>query len=329
MNENKLPPFNSDGFLPPGDYELTEAELANSHLVLGSPSSPNWDTGWREKLCSNLANLTDQLRSVGITEIFIDGSFVEDKDHPNDIDGYFECDLQELASGKLQRQLNLLDPYKVWTWDPASRRPHPDSSKRQLPMWHRYRVELYPHSGQSSGLRDQYGHELTFPSAFRQARDFSERGIAKLVESIMIRSEKEYQDAHARLKRENERLKAERKRLAETLSAEEVERALEPTRSFLEQIQEEMVSYERLKRGEFRELHNFSGLGELLIGLRIFRGLSQKDLADKLGCHESQISRDERNEYHNITLARAHRLLEIFSVELKSHVEVREEEFVS
>ena len=82
-------------------------------LVKGSGDSLTWDESWRAKLCDNLSTLTDQLRNVGITEIFIDGSFVEDKDHPNDIDGYFECELHELASGELQRRLNLLDLYKV------------------------------------------------------------------------------------------------------------------------------------------------------------------------------------------------------------------------
>jgi hypothetical protein len=42
-----------------------------------------------------------------VHEVFADGSFVEDKDHPNDIDGYFACDLRELASGELERKLNL------------------------------------------------------------------------------------------------------------------------------------------------------------------------------------------------------------------------------
>lgn len=108
-----------------------------------------------------------QLRQVGISEIFVDGSFVEDKQHPNDIDGYFECDLESLASGRLERELNLIDPHKVWTWDPAFRRPYRGYPKKQLPMWHVYRVELYPHYGQLSGIRDQFGHDLEFPSAFR------------------------------------------------------------------------------------------------------------------------------------------------------------------
>jgi len=79
---------------------------------------------------------------MGVTEVFADGSFVEEKDHPNDIDGYFVCSLQALASGELARNLNLLDPHKIWTWDPRSRQAHRGYPKKQLPMWHRYRVEL-------------------------------------------------------------------------------------------------------------------------------------------------------------------------------------------
>ena len=54
--------------------------------------------------------MVGQLRRIGIKEIFVDGSFVEDKDHPGDIDGYFECDVVEFATGNLQRELNGLDP---------------------------------------------------------------------------------------------------------------------------------------------------------------------------------------------------------------------------
>jgi len=111
-----LPDFTSEGYLPPADYDLTLGELRSSMLVAGpSNGYPNWDRGWRVQLVDNLTVLVDQLWQVGIGDIFIDGSFVEDKEHPNDIDGYFVCDLRELASGRLQSQLNLLDPHKVWT----------------------------------------------------------------------------------------------------------------------------------------------------------------------------------------------------------------------
>lgn len=182
-----IPAFTSEGLLPAGDYEVTFDELRRSVLVLGpgSPGEcPTWDAGWRSRLVDNLEAMTRQLWRVGVTEVYADGSFAEDKDHPNDIDGYFVCDLDHLKSGKLARQLNLLDPDKVWTWDPASRRPYRGYPKRQLPMWHRYRVELYPHVpglGIGSGIRDRHGNELEFPSAFRQSRrDGTPRGIVKI-----------------------------------------------------------------------------------------------------------------------------------------------------
>lgn len=85
-----LPAFTEDGLLPPGDYAVTLEELRTSIFVLG-PGPPRehlvWDAAWRHELVENLAIMVRQLWTVGIDEIFIDGSFAEDKDHPNDIDG--------------------------------------------------------------------------------------------------------------------------------------------------------------------------------------------------------------------------------------------------
>lgn len=183
MGNETLPEFTNDGLLPPGNYALSLEELALSPLVTGPSGGEheNWDASWRRELVGNLSLMVRQLWRVGVTEIFVDGSFAEDKDHPNDIDGYFECDLKRLGSGELERELNLLDPHKVWTWDPESRRPFRGYPKKQLPMWHIYRIELYPHVGQLSGIRDKYGNELEFPSAFRLSRRNGQpRGIIKI-----------------------------------------------------------------------------------------------------------------------------------------------------
>lgn len=176
-----VPAFNSDGVLPPGDYDLTIAELASSWLVSGPASRSTWDTAWRRNLVENLGVLVEQLFEIGIDEIFANGSFVEDKDHPNDIDGYFVCDQRRLFSGELERALNQLDPYKIWTWDPATRRLYRASMKKQLPMWHQYRVELYPHVKQPSGIKDAFGNDLEFPAAFRQSRKGTAKGIIRIV----------------------------------------------------------------------------------------------------------------------------------------------------
>ena len=178
-----IPEFEPNGLLPPGDYELSLQQLRESFLVRGPlHRSTTWDSAWRALLVDNLEVLCKQLWKAGIFEIFVDGSFAEEKDHPNDIDGYFVCDLRDLASGNLANRLSLLDPYKIWTWDPAARQPYRGFPKSQLPMWHLYRVELYPHTpGLGSGIRDRHGHDLEFPSAFRQSRlDGKSRGIIKI-----------------------------------------------------------------------------------------------------------------------------------------------------
>lgn len=179
-----LPQFDKKGLLPVGDYALTIEQLLASHLVTGTGNpSATWDSQWRKQLVINLDQLVHQLNLVGIRDIFVDGSFVENKDHPNDIDGYFEVDTKYFASGEFQRDINAIDPFRVWTWDRADRQPDPNSAKMQLPMWHRYRVELYPHcTGILSGIVDEFGNNLTFPAAFRKSRQHhSPKGIVKII----------------------------------------------------------------------------------------------------------------------------------------------------
>lgn len=139
----------------------------------------------------------------------------------------------------------------------------------------------------------------------------------------MIRNEAEYQEASARLADERQRLAVHRTRLKEAgLGEEEIKRVIDPMESFHLQLKEEVASYERLKRGEFEELENFRGFGHLLISLRIAQGISQRELAKRLSVHESQVSRDERNEYFGITLERAVKILDALNVRLHTKVEM-------
>ncbi len=140
----------------------------------------------------------------------------------------------------------------------------------------------------------------------------------------MIRNENEYREAVTRLDEEQKRIEAQKAQLEKMgLSPADVKRAIDPIQSFHLQLQEEVESYQRLKRGEFDEIWNLHDLGQLLISARIARGLTQRQLAEKLGVNESQVSRDERNEYHGITLERAARILELLGVELRTTVIAR------
>jgi DNA-binding XRE family transcriptional regulator len=138
----------------------------------------------------------------------------------------------------------------------------------------------------------------------------------------MIRNEAEYKEAVQRLTDERTRLDAHRVALGKAgLSKAEIKRAMDPLRSFHLQLEEEVEAYERLKRGDLGELENLHGLGRTLVALRIALGLTQRQLAERLGVNESQVSRDERNEYHGVTVERASRILDALGVNLKSAFE--------
>ncbi len=146
----------------------------------------------------------------------------------------------------------------------------------------------------------------------------------------MIRNENEYREAVGRLADEKLRINAQRAELKKMgLTTAEIKRAVDPILSFHLQLEEEVQSYERLKRGEFDEVSDLRGLGQLLVSLRIARGLTQRELAERLGVHESLVSRDERNEYHGITLDRAARILDALGYELRSTVVPRGGELVA
>lgn len=131
----------------------------------------------------------------------------------------------------------------------------------------------------------------------------------------MIRSEAEYQKVRERLELEREALRRQAEELEATgLRSDAVARAMEPLVSFHEQLKEEAATYEAMRRGDLGTIRNLETIGRWLIGARIARGWTQRQLAEELSVSEAQISRDERNEYHGITVERAQRLLEVLDV---------------
>ena len=139
----------------------------------------------------------------------------------------------------------------------------------------------------------------------------------------MIKTEAEYQECLRRLNQDLQVIEAQRQQLnGMHLSAEEVERALEPAYSFHEQLKEEVEWYERVQRRDFQPVRNLRGLAQLLIALRISNHMTQAELARRLNVDVSMVSRDERNEYHGISIERAERILNALEVQLVSSVEL-------
>lgn len=127
----------------------------------------------------------------------------------------------------------------------------------------------------------------------------------------MIRNDREYQEALRRLKTDQGFIVEQRRALeAVDLRPDEIERAMGPALSFHAQLVEEVAWYERVRRRDIEAIHSLTAIGRLLIAARIANGLTQQELAERLGVSPAQVSRDERNEYHGITVERAQLILD-------------------
>jgi predicted transcriptional regulator len=116
-------------------------------------------------------------------------------------------------------------------------------------------------------------------------------------------------------------MQAQREKLEElSLPADQIELVMAPLLSFNCQLKEEVEWYERVKRRDFGVFTQLTEIGPLLVALRIANGISQAELAKRLAVDVSQISRDERNEYHGISIERAERVVAALGEELQISV---------
>lgn len=77
-------------------------------------------------------------------------------------------------------------------------------------------------------------------------------------------------------------------------------------RSQLSDLRSELQEYEALKAGKFEldQLELVSGIPTMLIKARIARGMSQRDLAERIGLKEQQIQRYEATDYASVSFSR-------------------------
>jgi ribosome-binding protein aMBF1 (putative translation factor) len=84
-------------------------------------------------------------------------------------------------------------------------------------------------------------------------------------------------------------------------------------RSQVESLHGELREYKGIKEGDIPppDLSYISGVPQDLIRARIASGLSQKELAERLGMPEQQIQRYESSEYESVSFARIAEIAEV------------------
>ena len=123
----------------------------------------------------------------------------------------------------------------------------------------------------------------------------------------MIKNERQYRITRAQAERFERSLKELRQGEEEEDLHPLIAKAREDAiRSQLSDLRSELREYEALKAGDFEldQLGVVSGLPAMLIKARIARGMSQKDLAERIGLKEQQIQRYEATDYASVSLSR-------------------------
>jgi ribosome-binding protein aMBF1 (putative translation factor) len=92
----------------------------------------------------------------------------------------------------------------------------------------------------------------------------------------------------------------------------------------LEDLEAELQEYESLKTGgpKTLELDSVDGLPKLLIQARIAAGLTQGDLAARLGVKPQQIQRYEASDYQTASFARLREIARLLGLRIRESVEL-------
>jgi len=138
----------------------------------------------------------------------------------------------------------------------------------------------------------------------------------------MIRNEREYRITRAQAERFCQALAAfcaEKDSAVHPRLRQAQEDAL---RSQLTELQAELKQYESLRSGRRRviRVQSLDELPRALIQARVALGLSQRDLAGRLGLKEQQIQRYEATEYASASLRRISEVVNALGVDLATEM---------
>lgn len=132
-----------------------------------------------------------------------------------------------------------------------------------------------------------------------------------------MKTEKEYELAKKQLEKLTELYDTQLKDLKKKgLSDKEAKSSLSSSWTYAMQCKEEVELYEKLKNGELPAMEHFSSKGKYFVAARIAKGMTQRELAEKLGVKESAVSRDERNEYHGMSVQKMDKLAEALNLKI-------------
>jgi ribosome-binding protein aMBF1 (putative translation factor)/cytidylate kinase len=140
---------------------------------------------------------------------------------------------------------------------------------------------------------------------------------------IVIKNERQYRITKSQAgKFENAIRELESARPNPQVHAKLRQAQIDALRSQWTELHEELQEYESLRSGKRRvlELGSFEDLPRALIQARIASGMSQEDLADRLGLKPQQVQRYEATDYLGASLARVSQVVQTLGLQVQKDV---------
>ena len=136
----------------------------------------------------------------------------------------------------------------------------------------------------------------------------------------MIKNERQYRITRAQAERFSQELREFEGQRSEPAGVHPLllKAREDALKSQLGDLEADLREYEALRAGhfEFDQLKTIAELPKMLIRARIARGLSQRDLANRLGLKEQQIQRYEASEYELASFARIKNVVDALGLDV-------------
>jgi HTH-type transcriptional regulator/antitoxin HigA len=87
----------------------------------------------------------------------------------------------------------------------------------------------------------------------------------------------------------------------------------------IRQLEDELLEYDRLKSGQVAlpSIERLDQIAPLIVTLRIGKGMTQTELARRLGVSKQVVSRHEENEYQGVAISRLQEILDALGVKTR------------
>ncbi len=126
----------------------------------------------------------------------------------------------------------------------------------------------------------------------------------------MIKNKRQYEYSKRKLHELEEDLKAIRKKYY--IDKNKVVLLSQGYIEHIVQFKDEIKEYEDMIKAPFPEvlpIHNLNEINRSIVRLRIARKITQEELAQRVGCKQSDISRLERDDYRGHTIAQLDKII--------------------